>query len=288
MSKPMLKNRRRKPKGSRHLAASVAAAANGEYYSRAVGRALDVLECFHDSQTSLSLMDISHLGGLPQSSLFRILSTLESRGYLLRTGDGAYTLAPKVLHGTIYDRAERIKEIARPFLKALNNKLNETASLAFLFEDRIQLIDTIETFHEIRVTNTLGRVLPPHCSSLGKAITAFQSKQLIERLLRVSGLFPRTEKTVVDRSAVLADLENVRQSEYSADREESTLGGVCFGAPIFDERGQAVAAISVSTPLIRMSKERESETIKAVVEAARQTSEAIKASVSLRSGEMSS
>jgi len=272
MSKTIFKNRRRKPKGSRHLATSAAAPVNGEYYSRAVGRALDVLECFHHSQTSLSLMDISHLGGLPQSSLFRILSTLESRGYLHRTADGAYTLAPKVLHGTIYDRAERIKEIARPFLKALNNLLNETASLAFLFEDRIQLIDTIETFHEIRVTNTLGRVLPPHCSSLGKSVTAFQSKQVIERLLRVSGLFPRTEKTVVDRSAVLADLENVRQNGYSADREESTLGGVCFGAPIFDERGQAVAAISVSTPLIRMSKEREHDTIKAVVDAARQIS----------------
>ena len=63
--------------------------------------------------------------------------------------------------------------MVRPYLKALNSNLNETSSLAFLFEDRIQIIDTIETFHDIRITNTLqGRVLPPHCSSLGKAVAA--------------------------------------------------------------------------------------------------------------------
>jgi DNA-binding IclR family transcriptional regulator len=226
------------------------------------------------------------MGGLPESSVFRILSTLESRGYLLRTADGAYRLAPKLVLGLIHQRAERVRELARPFLKALNSSLNETASLAFLFEDHMQLIDTIETFHDIRITNTLGRVLSPHCSSLGKAITAFHSKELIDRWLRISGLFPRTERTIVDRSAVLADLENVRKKGYAVDREESVIGGICFGAPIFDERKQAVAAISVSTPVIRMSKEKEQETIRAVLGAARQASEAIQSDFLLHSGEV--
>lgn len=286
MLKPMIKSRRRRPKVAPRTITAFAVPANGEYYSKAIGRALDVLECFQDDETSLNLTDISRLVGLPESSLFRILSTLESRGYLLRTADGAYRLAPKLVLGLIHQRAERVRELTRPFLKALNSSLNETASLAFLFEDRMQLIDTIETFHDIRITNTLGRVLPPHCSSLGKAITAFHSKELIDRLLRISGLFPRTERTVVDRSAVLADLENVRKKGYAVDREESVMGGICFGAPIFDGRRHAVAAISVSTPVIRMSKAREQETIRAVLEAARQASEAIQADSPAHSGEV--
>jgi DNA-binding IclR family transcriptional regulator len=286
MPKPMIKSRRRKPKVALRTITTSAVPSNGEYYSRAIGRALDVLECFHDSDTSLSLTDISRLGGLPESSVFRILSTLESRGYLLRTADGAYRLAPKLVLGLIHQRSERVRELTRPFLKALNSSLNETASLAFLFEDHMQLIDTIETFHDIRITNTLGRVLSPHCSSLGKAITAFHSKELIDRWLRISGLFPRTERTIVDRSAVLADLENVRKKGYAVDREESVMGGICFGAPIFDERRQAVAAISASTPVIRMSKEREQETIRAVLEAAHQASEAIQSDFLLHSGEV--
>ena len=277
MLKPMIKSRRRKPKVAPRTITTSTVPANGEYYSKAIGRALDVLECFHDSETSLSLTDISTLGGLPESSLFRILSTLESRGFLLRTADGAYRLAPKLVLGLIHERAERVRELARPYLKALNSSLNETSSLAFLFEDRIQLIDTIETFHDIRITNTLGRVLPPHCSSLGKAIVAFQPKELVERLLRISGLFRRTEKTVIDRAAVLADLEEVSKRGYATDREESVMGGICFGAPILDERQRSVAAISVSIPLIRMSKEREHETIQAVVDAALQASAAIQA-----------
>jgi DNA-binding IclR family transcriptional regulator len=112
---------------------------------------------------------------------------------------------------------------------------------------------------------------------LGKAIVAFQPKELVERLLRISGLFRRTEKTVVNRAAVLADLEEVSRRGYALDREESVMGGICFGAPILDERQRSVAAISVSIPLIRVSKEREQETIKAVVDAARQASAAIQA-----------
>lgn len=271
---PMVQSRRRKPKLIPETALA-SPATTGEYYSKAIGRALDVLEVFHDSETNLSLTDISKLGGLPESSLFRILSTLESRGYLQRTTDGAYRLAPKLLLGLIHERAERVREIARPFLKSLNSSLNETSSLAFLFEDRIQLIDTIESFHDIRITNTLGRVLPPHCSSLAKAIAAFQPKEMVDRLLRNSGLFPRTEKTIIDRGAVLADLEQVRKKGFAEDREETVTGGLCFGAPIFDERHHSVAAISVSTPMIRMSKEREQETIQAVLDAARQASVAI-------------
>ena len=172
--------------------------------------------------------------------------------------------------------------MVRPYLKALNSSLNETASLAFLFEDRVQIIDTIETFHDIRITNTLGRVLPPHCSSLGKAVAAFQSRELLDQLLRNSGLFPRTEKTIIDRAIVLANLEKVKSLGYAEDREESVIGGLCFGAPIFDESQHAIAAISVSIPLIRMSQEREQETIQAVLDASRQASTAVQKTFSAR------
>ena len=90
---PIIQSRRRKPKLAPETALT-SPVTTGEYYSKAIGRALDVLECFHDSETNLSLTDISKLGGLPESSLFRILSTLESRGYLQRTTDGAYRLSP--------------------------------------------------------------------------------------------------------------------------------------------------------------------------------------------------
>ncbi|MFB3902516.1 MAG: IclR family transcriptional regulator [Acidobacteriota bacterium] len=268
----MAVGRRRRPKAE--LSDGHQSDAAG-YYSKAIGRALDVLECFKDGETTLSLMEISKMCGFPESSLFRILITLEAHRYLHRTDDGSYRLAPKLLLGKLYERAETVRELLHPYLKQLNSAFNETVSMAFLFEERIQVLDTIESFHDIRITNTLGRVLPPQSSSLGKAITAFQPKEVIDRILNVNGLFRRTERTLVDRSAVLQEFDKIRSQGYAEDREESTLGKVCFGAPVFDQGQRAIAAISISTPLLRMDEDVEKEMIRSLLKVTKEASKAI-------------
>jgi DNA-binding IclR family transcriptional regulator len=237
-------------------------------FSRAIGRALDVMESFPDEQTHLSLTEISIRHGLPESSLFRILQTLESRGYLAQAVDGTYRLTPRVLYGKVGERAEKLRDIAKPHLQALAMRLNETASLSYLFDDRIQVIDTVETLHAMRFTNRPGRVLPPHCSSMGKSITAFQTPEKINRILEVYGLFKRTPKTITDRTALFAEYERIRQQGYAFDREEASEGGFCVGAPIRVEGKPVNSAISVSIPLIRHSQEMEDLMVTGVVETA--------------------
>ena len=74
--------RRRRPTRIKAVADGQGMVASERYYSRAIGRALDVLECFSDDQTALNLKEIGQLTHLPESSLFRVLVTLEGRGYL--------------------------------------------------------------------------------------------------------------------------------------------------------------------------------------------------------------
>jgi len=119
---------------------------SGENYTKAVSRALDVLECFPDGQTSLSLMEISQLVEFHESTLFRILLTLEGRGYLHRNDDGAYKLAPKLLLGRLYEYSEKIRQLVHPFLERLSHAFNETTSLKFLFDNKIQVIDFVSAF----------------------------------------------------------------------------------------------------------------------------------------------
>jgi DNA-binding IclR family transcriptional regulator len=247
-----------------------------QYYSKSVGRALDVLECFSDDDPSLSLKELGQLVCLPEPSLFRILITLESRGYLNRNADGSYRLSPKLLFGKLLERAEKLVKLARPELEKLAARFNETASLAYLFEDRIQVLDTAETFHEIRTVNMPGRIIPPHCSALGKAITAFQDRPRTDRIVEVYGLTRRAEKTIVERGKLLAEFENIRALGYSVDREESVSGAICVGAPVQLESGKVVAALSISTPKVRMTPEREHEMALAVVEAASAIEEALR------------
>ena len=273
----MVTQRRRRPK--RGDARRLASGSNGEQYQlKALARALDVLECFEDGETSLNLKEISALIKLPESSLFRILLTLDGQGYLIQNSDGSYRLPEKLLYGRVQERAERFRVTLRPFLRELASRFDETASMAYLFGDQIRVLDTLETFQEIRMTNRPGRVLPPHCSSLGKAITAFQEAVLVERMLEVYGLNRRTENTIVDRQALMNEYAIVRKQGYSFDRQETVLGGICIAAPVSARDERVVAAISVSTPLVRMNDRREAEIVEALVETAQRASREIRES----------
>lgn len=265
--------RRRRPKSS--MVTEKADQMGGQYYSKTIGRALDVLECFSDEDSVLSLNEITRLVHLPGPSLFRILLTLESRGYLVRNSDGSYRLARKVLLGKLAERSEQLIEMIHPELQKLSSRFNETASLAYLIDDRIQVLDSVETFHEIRVANRPGRVLPPHCSALGKAITAFQPLSLAERILEVYGLNRRTPKTMTDRTTLQAEFERIRTQGFALDNEESIVGGVCVSAPLTLRKGRVIAAISMSTPAVRMNPKRMQEITRAVKESARVISDAL-------------
>jgi DNA-binding IclR family transcriptional regulator len=261
--------RRRIPKWALH---SNDGASNEQYYLRSIGRALEVLDCF-DGKAPLSLKEIGISTGLPESSLFRVLLTLEKHGYLQQAVDGTYQLAPKLRFGWLIEQGNALREKVRPELERLAQRFNETASMAYLYDNRIQVLDSIETFHEIRMSNRVGRVLPPHCSALGKAITAFQDRALAEQIVEVYGLTRRTEHTITDRSRLFDEFSEIRKTGIACDREESILGGICYSAAVRPAGRQVLAAISLSTPIVRMTPERDAETRKALLEAAQRASE---------------
>ncbi len=248
--------RRRRPK-------QASGPGEGRYHLKAIGRALEVLGYFTEDSPRHSLKEISELARMPEASLFRTLMTLKDYGYLDQNEDGTYQLPPALQQAQLYLRAAKLKSIAHPHLIALSTQFDETASLAMLFGDEIRVLDTVETFQEIRVVNRPGRILPPHCSSLGKAVTAFQPPEVLERILEVYGLHKRTEHTITDRRALAEEYAAIRERGHAFDREETVLGGVCIGAPVW-LGGRPRAALSISTPLVRMSPERESAMIEAL------------------------
>lgn len=276
MSKPIVSSKKRTghPKTG-PPSATVDGPKGGRYLQKAVLRALDVLECFSDTQPLLGMREISLLTGLPEPSVFRLVLTLEARAYLLRTTDGKFGLPPKLLYGRIHEAGETARKLVRPVLEELANRFDETASFAYLFGHRVEAMDAVESFHDIRLANRPGRTLPPHCSALGKAITAFQEKTRIERIVDCYGLLARTENTIVDRNRLFTEFAEIRSCGYAIDREEAALGSVCIGAPL-RKRGTespVFAAISVSTPVVRMTPQRETEIVQTVVEAAARAGE---------------
>jgi len=244
---------------------------SGQYFSRAVSKALETLELLQLRQEAMTLNEIARQVQLSKTSVFRLLRTLEAAGYVTTTGWGRYGLVPGVQSIVSTHWLARLLRAATPRLQDLTRELHETASLAALFDNRIEVIAVSESPQTVRMSNVVGHIVPPNASSLGKAITAFQSEERREKLLRSHGIYRFTDHTKVDRAELCSEFELVQLQSFAADREESVYDGVCFAVPIFGDSGEVHAAISLSLPKSRLRNvEHEGAIRKALTAAAAQ------------------
>jgi DNA-binding IclR family transcriptional regulator len=241
--------------------------AGDQYFSRAVGKALEVLEFLQTELKALSMNEIAHRIQLSKTSAFRILRTLETLGCVVVDSRGLYMLAPGIHAVTPTQWLGKLHRVGVPYLETLSRELAETATLAALFENRVEVIEVVESPHVIRMSNVVGHILPPNASSLGKAITAFQPPEQREKLLRSFGTYRFTKHTITDRKELNREYESIRLQKYAIDREECALDGICFCAPIFGLTGQVSAAISISLPKTRLRDSAHEEAIIAAVRA---------------------
>lgn len=250
------------------------------YFSRAVGKALDVLEYLKRKDQPLSLHELTLRLGGAKTSVFRLLRTLETAGYVSRNQLGLYSLSGDARALVPSQFASRLVSAAGPRIREIVREFRETTSVACLFSNHIEVVAVVESPQMIRMGNTVGRIIPPHASSLGKAITAFQTEDRREQLLRSYGIYRYTEHTITDEQALRVEFERIRSQGYSFEREESHLQGCCFGMPVFLEDESAIAAISISMPVMRLEgDEQKSRFIAALSQAAQKISRDLRAGV---------
>ena len=221
------------------------------YFSRSVSKAFEVLRVLGGAQGALSVSDVAERVDLTKSFTFRLLRTLESLQHVSRSPDGQFVIA-RGDYAAASRLAARLRLVALESMKDLNRRFQETVSLAALFENRIEVIEVLDSPHLMRMTNIVGRILPPHASSLGKTITAFQPEADQARLMRNYGLLHITNHTITDEDLLAREFERIRELGYGCDAEESILGAYCIGAPIRVESTEVVGAVSLSMPKSRM------------------------------------
>lgn len=242
-----------------------------QYFSRAVGKALDALAFIGQSPQPVSLNEISRYLNLTKASAFRLVYTLEALGYLAKSANAKYSVRGRTLAHVSTRQVNDMLRYGSEALEALSMEFRETASLAALFENHIEVIAVVESAQMIRMGNTVGRIVPPHASSLGKAITAFQPHETRLKLLRSYGTAPITPATLTDEMALRQEFARIVECGYAEDREESVAGGWCFAAPVIGDGGTAYGAVSLSMPILRLPpKEGQANIIAAVRRAAAQ------------------
>lgn len=220
-------------------------------------RTFDILEVVGNSVTPVTLKYITDETGLPKSTVYRLLSNLEKRDYVRCDSNGTYRLGIKLL--MMSQRAEQnfdIKNLARKYLLKLNEFTKETVHLGILATNRVLYVDTVESPHALRLVAKLGTTNSVHCTALGKALLVKHDDAQIKEILASDGMERRTEYTLCTANDYLAEMAKVRRLGYALDNCESELDGRCIGAPIYDNAGQVVAAISISGLASRFSKEQ--------------------------------
>lgn len=241
-----------------------------QYFSRAVGKALEVLELLQSEPEPLPVNEIAQRIQLSKTSTFRLLRTLETIGCITVDGRGQYKLASGIHAVTPTQWLSKLLRVSLPYLQSLSRELGETVSLAALFDNRIEVIAVVESSHVIRMSNVVGHILPPNASSLGKVITAFQPLAQREKLMRSFGTYRFTQYTITDQRDLNQEFENVRTHHFAVDREECALDGICFSVPVFSASGQVSAAISTSLPKMRL---RDADHEQAIIATIRRTAE---------------
>jgi len=221
---------------------------------QSVERALELLEALAEPQEAKGVSELARATGLPVATIHRLLATMVSRGYVRQdTGSHKYTLGSHLIR--LGEAAARdFAQFARPYLAELMEASGETANLAMLEDGQVAYVAQVPSrHHRVRMFTEVGRRVHPHTSGVGKVVLAFRPRAEVEALLARSGLPPRTPRTIVDRSRLLAELDVVARQGYAVDDGEEEIGVRCLAVPVFGV-GDSVAAVSISAPEGRLRR----------------------------------
>ena len=240
-----------------------------------VQKALRLLSAFSTENPELSLMELSHQTGQSVSTTHRLLATLETEGFLERCpGRAHYRLAMKMFElGSVVLHGMELNIVGTPVLARLSTQTEETTYLSVLSANSVLCVSRIEGIRHLRSQFLeVGRHLPLHAGAASKVLLAYQPPAQAICLLSQQGLQPFTNRTMTDPETVLAALSHVREQGYALSDEEITRGITAIAAPVRDQSGTVVAAVSLSGAAERFRPPYRSELISQVIDAAYQIS----------------
>jgi DNA-binding IclR family transcriptional regulator len=219
-------------------------------------KALKIVKLFTPAKIEWSVGEIVEELGYHKSSVQRLVTTLAAEGFLERTRPkaGVFKLGPMLLMlGNVASQSTDLRRVARPFLRRLVEQTQETSHLCVVDQSMCYYLDKIDSQQAIRLSTYVGQRLHLHCSGVGKALLSGMNEDEVDRVIAERGLPRFTIHTITDREHLLRELASIREKGLSLDDEEYEVGLRCVAAPVLDNRGRVVAAISISGPAQRLT-----------------------------------
>lgn len=239
-----------------------------QYPIDSADNALQVLLLFTERST-LRMTDVSRYLGVATSTAHRLLTMLLYRGFVRKDPVTRSYVPGPTLDGIAFGLLRRldVRSVARPVLERLNAEVLETVHLGRLEGSDVHFVDSIESSRALRVGGRIGRSMPAHCTSTGKALLAQLSREELLRLYPGRKLRQLTPHSLGTRNELLATLEEVRKLGHAASAEESEEGVGSVAVALHSSRLGRLA-VNVSMPISRMTDETRGSALRALITAA--------------------
>src|SRR5580700_1982243 len=240
------------------------------YKVQVLDRALAALAILANSSGDSSLAELCPALKLHKSTVHRLMMVLEQHRLVVKNPEtGRYRLGLR-----LYELGSRaidgldLRGRARPYLDRLQDEFGETVFFCILDEGQVFYVEKVESQRSVRTACTVGSRAPAYCTAVGKAMLAELPEAEVSKIVRRWGLKAVTAKTITTAHELKNELKAVRARGFAIDDEEKEEGLRCIGAAVRSHSRKLAAAMSISGPAFRMTKERVPEIGRALMEAA--------------------
>lgn len=214
---------------------------------QSIERAFDIMEAVAVEQNGLGITEIAERTGLHKSTAFRIVSTMIERGYLMKTEAGKYKIGLKCIEvASCFITGLELQTEARPYVSEMASHLGLTSYLGILDGDKVLYVERIDTVSPARLFVNIGQKVNAYCSSLGKCLLSIFSREQVNEIMKDCSFIKFTPKTISGLDALHRELAKVRRNGWAMDDGEFEKNHRCIGAPVYDYRGDIIAAVSAS------------------------------------------
>lgn len=214
----------------------------------AIDRMMEILAGLERHPSGLTVNGACTATGLPRTTVYRTLNSLEAHGIVARDAAGTYRLGRRLLAlaGHVASQAAEIDvaAIAQPFLDRLSAELGEGIKLSVLDGDQVLVLAVAQGRREYALTVAPGQRMPIHAGAASKVLLAHLPKEDLARILS-RPLLAYTPRTLTDPGKLRAELARVVRNGWAQDKGENGPSIHAFAAPVTDAGGKVVAALSV-------------------------------------------
>lgn len=227
------------------------------YVIQSVSHALDVLEQFYRGADEIGVTELSKRLKLHKNNVFRLLATLEERGYIEQNrATENYRLGLKCLQlGQTYVHQLGLLHQAQSTLRELVKAAKESSFVSVRKGTAVVPLEFVEPESAVRVVSFLGTTLPLHCTAPGKVHLAFESDEGVSQSLPEK-LDRYTDKTIVDRQLLFSQLKEISEAGYALEQGEYIDEVISVAVPIHDYTRTLVGTLAIAGPAHRLTKEK--------------------------------